>query len=53
MRKDSFHNEDSFEARGSLNASLEHVCHPSAANALEEGVFAELNRLRKDHAHDP
>ena len=53
MRKDSLNYEYSFETRGSLNASFEHVCHPSAAYALEEGIFAELNRLRKDHAHDP
>ena len=51
MRQDALDHEHPFEPRRTLYPSLEDVGHPAAANALEQRVFAELNRLRKHYPH--
>ena len=48
VRQDALDDEDPLEARGPLDAPLVDLGHPPTADALEERVLAELNRLGKD-----
>jgi hypothetical protein len=51
VRQDALDHEHALEAGRTLHAALEHVGHAAATNALEQRVFAELDRLRKHYPH--
>ena len=51
VRQDALDHEHALEPGGTLDAALEDVGHAAAADAFEQRVFAELNRLRKHYPH--